>query len=241
MNKSDVYYHLTHIMVRIIKTIAAKAGYRISRIGTEADFAHFARDTGFEEAYAGTKAYSMLGPDRSFTLWQFARQGARLEGDAAEVGVYKGGSAKLIAEALRGSGKSLHLFDTFGGMPEVDPRIDLHKKDDFSDVSLEQVQRLFTPEDHTHFYPGVFPDTSGPIKGKRFSFVYLDADIYASTRDALEFFYPRVVPGGFIVLDDYQGKHTPGVKKALDEFLVGKRELPIITTVAQCVLIKQPH
>jgi hypothetical protein len=68
---------------------------------------------------------------------------------------------------------------------------------------------------------------------------YIDVDIYQSTLDSLNFFYPKMLKGGFMFFDDYMGKNTPGVKKALDEFLIDKKEIPIVTTVGQCVIVKQ--
>ena len=225
-------------LTTLIKGVAARSGYVISRAGVAHDLAHWAADAEFEAALASCRPYSMLGPDRLFMLWQWAHQARALPGEVAQVGVYRGGSAALIARAIAGSGKSLHLFDTFTGMPDVDAEIDLHKKDDFNDTSLARVQKLFTGDTHTSFYPGVFPSTAEAIKGRRFSFVYIDVDIYTSTRDALAFFYPRLVPGGFLISDDYQGKRTPGVKKAFDEFLADKMERPLLTAVGQCLLIK---
>lgn len=225
-------------MRTILKKIFGILGYSIRRNNTEVDLVYWAEDKAFEQAYRETSPYSMLSLDRSFMIWQFAKQSRTLQGDAAELGVYKGGSAKLIVKALKGSGKTVHLFDTFNGMPDVNPSIDLHKKKDFQDTSLESVKKIFDYGDKVIFYSGIFPDTASNLKNKKFAFIYLDADIYSSTKSGLEFFYQRLVPGGFIILDDFRGKSTPGVEKALDEFLVGKSEIPIITALGQCLLIK---
>jgi len=222
----------------LVKKVARQFGYEITRAGVAHDLARWAKDEEFNTAYEASRSYSLLGVDRRFTLWQDARAARVLGGGAAQVGVYKGGSAKLIGLALKGSGVELHLFDTFEGMPAVDASIDLHKKGDFSDTSLEAVQQVTQGGTPVHLYKGIFPQTAGPVEGKRFSFVYIDTDIYTSTRDSLAFFYPRLVPGAAMVFDDYQGKHTPGVKKALDEFLTDKPERPILTAIGQCLLIK---
>ena len=47
-----------------------------------------------------------------------------------------------------------------------------------------------------------------------------------------------MMTGGVIILDDFEWKDTPGVKKAIDEFLKGKNEVPIISALYQCLLIK---
>ena len=66
--------------------------------------------------------------------------------------------------------------------------------------------------------PGIFPQTCGQLSDRSFAFVYLDFDFYLSTRDALAWFLPRMEIGGVIVFDDYEWKHCPGVKLAIDEF-----------------------
>ena len=124
-------------------------------------------------------------------------------------------------------------------MPDVDPSVDLHKKGDFKNTSLEGVQKIFEGEKNVIFCKGFFPATVDKVHSDKFSFVYIDVDIYKSVLDSLNFFYPKLVTGGFMMFDDYMGKNTPGVKKALDEFLKDKKEIPILTTVGQCVLIKQ--
>jgi O-methyltransferase len=183
--------------------------------------------------------HTTLLKDRLFPLWQFAKQGSRFEGSFAQVGVFKGGSARLIAEAKKENKQPFYLFDTFEGMPKVNEKIDLHKEGDFKNTSLENVKKLFTGIENIVFCPGFFPKTSSPAQNDKFAFVYIDVDIYQSVKDSLEFFYPRMLQGGFMIFDDYMGKNTPGVKKAMDEFLRDKKEIPIITAKAQCVLIKQ--
>ena len=89
-----------------------------------------------------------------------------------------------------------------------------------------------------HFHKGFFPDTAGPVADNKFCLVHVDVDIYQSVRDCLEFFYPRLVSGGFMVFDDYEGKNCPGVRKAIDEFLVDKPEVQIATAPFQCMILK---
>lgn len=223
---------------KIIKKIIGGTGYSLVRSGRGNDFITWSKDGDFEVALERVKPYTLLERDRLFPIWQFARQARVLPGAMAQVGVFRGGSARLIAYAKEGNGTKFYLFDTFQGMPEVDPKIDLHKKGDFKDTSLESVKKIFSDTKDVIFCPGFFPQTSDPARNEKFSFVYIDVDIYQSVIDSLNFFYPRMLPGGFMIFDDYKGKNTPGVKKALDEFLVGKKEMPIITAVAQCLLVK---
>jgi O-methyltransferase len=65
-------------------------------------------------------------------LYQLARHASRLDGNFAEIGVYRGGTAKLLANITDGAKRELHLFDTFDGMPDTDSR-DLHTAGDFAE------------------------------------------------------------------------------------------------------------
>ena len=87
---------------------------------------------------------TLVSPVRCHVLYQLALQALRLEGDFWECGVYKGGTAAILAEILARkapkSGRRLNLFDTFEGMPETDPSRDLHKPGDFADTSIDAVR-----------------------------------------------------------------------------------------------------
>ena len=128
-------------------------------------------------------------------------------GDAAEFGVYQGGGAKFIRKYATGP---VHLFDTFTGIPADDPGG--HRAGDFGDTSLDAVRAFLG--DGFVFHPGHFPDSAPP--GLAFRFVHVDADTAASTRAAVEYFAPRMVPGGVIVWDDYEWENCPGVKPVID-------------------------
>lgn len=160
----------------------------------------------------------------------------KIKGDIAEVGVYTGGSAKLICKTKQD--KSLHLFDTFEGLPDLTAKDDrsLFHKDQFNDTSLESVKNYLKQYKNVYFYKGEFPETAKPITNKSFSFVHLDVDLYKPTLDCLEFFYPRVNRGGIIISHDYQT--SSGVRKAVDEFFANKPEVVIEILDSQCIIVK---
>ena len=90
-------------------------------------------------------------------------------------------------------------------------------------------------------YQGWIPSRFSDIAARRFSFVHIDVDIYEPTRDSLEFFYDRMVPGGIIVCDDYGFITCPGAKQAFDEFAVNTPERNVIMlTTGQGILVKHP-
>jgi hypothetical protein len=144
---------------------------------------------------------------------------ASLAGDVAELGVYRGGVAKLLRHFAPAS--TLRLFDTFAGIPETDALPGGHQKGDFADTSLDAV-REYVGTVNTEYHVGIFPGTAPPEASYRFA--HIDGDTYQTTLAALDYFLPRMVPGGVLVFDDYAWHMCPGVAKALHERVEGRIE-----------------
>lgn len=177
----------------------------------------------------------VLSDLEAYQVYMAVERTSKLDGDIAEVGVFKGGSAKLICEA-KGE-KVLHLFDTFEGLPdicEMDDPEQVGKGQCLS--SFETVKKYLEKYPYVYIYKGIFPSTADPVKNKRFSFVNLDVDLYESTLNCLEFFYYRMNAGGIIISHDYTF-HT-GVKKAIDGFFEEKPEPVISLAGSQCLIVK---
>jgi hypothetical protein len=158
----------------------------------------------------------------------------KVEGDIAEVGVAYGATAKIIS-TFKGN-KELHLFDTFDGIPFVSDEDDPSIVIGDCKISLEVVQKNLEDEKNIRFYKGTFPITASSISDRKFALVHLDVDIYQSTKDALNFFYPRLNKGGILFCHDYS--YYKGVKKAVDEFFADKPEPVIALCESQCLTIK---
>ena len=144
----------------------------------------------------------------------------KVEGAFAELGVYKGDSALLLH--LMDPDRTFHLFDTFGGFEEQDMKPETgeaaeYSPHNFADTSLERVKRRLSSPRFI-FHPGHFPETAQAVAEERFALVNLDADLYLPTKAGLEFFYPRLSPGGVIFIHDYNSKWV-GLMKAVDEFV----------------------
>ncbi|NLD57876.1 MAG: macrocin-O-methyltransferase [Methanomicrobiales archaeon] len=177
----------------------------------------------------------LLEDIEAYHIYMAVKRTQKVPGDIAEVGVYRGGSAKIICSA-KGE-KNLHLFDTFEGLPRVD-EIDMvwpFYEGKFA-ASFEDVKDYLKSDPRVHFYKGIFPETAGPVEHVRFSLVNLDVDCYESTKQALEFFYPRMNPGGIILSHDYI--NAPGVRKAFDDFFEGRPEPVLETAGSQCLVVK---
>jgi len=173
--------------------------------------------------------------NEAYQIYMAVERTKKVDGDIAEVGCYKGGSAKLICE-VKGD-KSLHVFDTFEGLPNPtdNDNTDIHHKGQYA-ASLEYVEDYLKYYNNVYLYKGLFPSTSEPIKDKKFSFVHLDVDLYEATKASIEFFYPRMNKGGIMISHDYID--TPGVRKAFDDFFGDKPEPIIEMSGSQCLVVK---
>jgi O-methyltransferase len=159
------------------------------------------------------------------------------EGMLAECGVYRGGTLVPTGLYLKQNGlaKVVYGFDSFQGFDaSVDSEIALggrassdKRRGGFGDTSLEYVAakvRRWGVEQQVRLVKGYLERTLPQYVNERFCFVHLDVDIYESYRLALEFFYPRMTPGGVILFDEYNDPPWPGCNKAIDEFLRDKPE-----------------
>jgi macrocin-O-methyltransferase TylF-like protien len=155
---------------------------------------------------------------------QVVKEGLR--GDVAELGVYKGNTAFLLAQAARHLGSTAYLLDTFEGFSKADlTGIDKHVHPLlFEDTRLQAVRSLVGNE-NVRFIQGHFPGSAAQIPdGVGFILVHIDCDLYAPFRGALQYFYPRMVSGGFLIMHDYASLSWDGAEKAVDEFFADKPE-----------------
>jgi hypothetical protein len=188
--------------------------------------------TRVREIVTGWETQSMTVPE-AYTVRCAVLATAKVEGDIAEVGVFRGGSARVICEAK--GDRALHLFDTFEGLPEPGSNDSAFRKGQYQ-CSLESVQSFLLGFPNLYFYKGYFPGTGGPIKDRSFSFVHLDVDLYKSTLEALQFFYPRMNLGALLISHDYV--EFPGVRQAFEEFFDSKPETVIELIGNQCLVCK---
>jgi len=181
---------------------------------------------------------------RFYALWlQLERINRhQIAGDLAEVGVYKGETARIIHHML--PNRMLHLFDSFEGLPHQVIREDYDgtvrpQTVKFDNTSPEMVLKTIKGNDNIRIYPGVFPETAHPIDNVQFALVHLDADLYQSTLDGLRYFYPRLSAGGVLIVHDYN-HNWEGVTKAVNEFMneVPEEFVEIPDQLGSAILIK---
>jgi len=167
---------------------------------------------------------SMIRPRFLEARALLAERQSRLPGEMAELGVCRGGSAKVLS--LAAPNKVLHLFDTFKGIDaEMISTYDCDLRGWFARADLGDVKRYLSDCPNVAFHAGRFPGTAAGVEGP-FCLVHLDCDLYASYRDGLRYFWTRMVDGGVILLDDYNRSNCPGATRAVNEFFKDKKTRP---------------
>ena len=144
----------------------------------------------------------------------------KVEGNVAELGVYKGDFAKKLNQLF--PDRKLYLFDTFQGFEHKD--IDVEKANnfsdgtqDFSDTSVDLVLNKMLYPNNCIVKKGFFPETAVDVSDK-FCFVSLDADLYEPIYQGLKFFYDKLERGGYIFVHDYNNDNYTGAKEAVQKF-----------------------
>ncbi|MGD0709574.1 MAG: TylF/MycF/NovP-related O-methyltransferase [Bacteroidales bacterium] len=146
-----------------------------------------------------------------------------VKGSFAELGVYKGETAKII-HAMDNSRK-LHLFDTFEGFKKDDLKEETgeaatYSTKNFADTNEKKVIDYINGNNNIILHKGHFPETTKGLEDEKFALVNIDADLYNPIKDGCHFFYPRLSPGGVIIIHDYNHKWE-GAVKAVNEFAKG--------------------
>lgn len=161
---------------------------------------------------------------RLYELYSIAGQIGRLpQGDILEVGVWRGGSGALIAQAAKFHHLAGQVFlaDTFCGVVKAGANDTKYQGGEHADTSLAVVESLIFKQmnlDNVRVLTGVFPDDTGSaIRNHRFRLCHIDVDVYDSARDINDWVWPRLVRGGIVVYDDYGFEPCAGVTQYVDE------------------------
>jgi O-methyltransferase len=170
-----------------------------------------------------TDAETMIGMQRLTNLQRCVETvlAEDIPGDLVECGVWRGGASILmraVLAAYRDKTRCVWLADSFAGLPIPDTA---HYKAD-KGIRMRLFIRLYAPilavpetqvranfqrygllDDQVRFLPGWFKDTLHDASIDRIAVLRLDGDLYESTIQALDALYPRLSPGGFCIIDDY--------------------------------------
>jgi len=200
------------------------------------------------------REYTMTSPERQWALINAVRYivQARVPGDIVECGVWRGGAAMAAALTLLGENahdRRFWLYDTFAGMtaPGRDDRRSgdgvaardtwLRRRradgeNDWCRATLEDVrgnmERTGYPAAQIRYVKGSVEQTLRGVENlpDLIAVLHLDTDWYESTRAELERLYPRLSPGGVLIIDDYG--HWQGARKAVDEFFAQRGEASLL-------------
>jgi O-methyltransferase len=180
----------------------------------------------YDEPYFSVFPYTQAHIVRQENLLRLARHVEKnlIPGVIVECGVLDGGTAALMAYGTRQSGREVHLFDSWEGLPNTTV-----EDGDEGQVWAGQVvgnpgrviaimRRLGIDLDRLHFHKGWFRETFPIADIDRVALLHVDADFYESVRLTLGTWVPHVSPGGYIQIDDYSA--FVGCGKAVDEFLL---------------------
>ncbi|MDA9260654.1 TylF/MycF family methyltransferase [Puniceicoccaceae bacterium] len=188
------------------------------------------------ETAAGTSAlfeHTLCRPSKLASLGGLAEELLRrgLTGDFVECGVYKGGSAALIMKLLSDDCHGW-LYDSFEGLPqpsELDGDEALQWEGSCVGA-VEDVMRIMSETSidasRVTIRKGWFEDSFSAPLPQKIQFLHIDADWYDSVLLALQTFYPLVVPGGLIVLDDFG--HWEGCRHAYYDFCESEKIRPLM-------------
>lgn len=151
----------------------------------------------------------------------------KIPGDIIETGAWRGGACILARAVLAAYGvtdRTVWAADSFAGLPRPDPRYpadtgaDFHKDLQLA-VSISDVKENFLRygllDDQVQFLVGWFKDTLPTAPIEELSVARLDGDMYESTIQALEILYPKLSPGGFLIVDDYR---IPNCRAAVTDY-----------------------
>ena len=151
---------------------------------------------------------------RLATLELLCRRLADVPGTAAELGVYRGFFARCINQLL--PDRKLYLFDSFEGFGEEACATEAFQAA-HRNTAVEKVLAIMPHPESITVKPGFFPGSLDGLE-ERFCLVSLDVDFYQTTLEGLRYFWPRLSPGGYLLLHDWGSPKLPGVAEALWDY-----------------------
>jgi O-methyltransferase len=193
--------------------------YLHHRILPHATLAPWLNDESFQKTYESIRKHTLVDIYRCHELWSLAKQSLKVNGAILEVGVWRGGTGAIIAEAARNTGKEIFLADTFSGVVKAGPNDTSYKGGEDSDTSLSIVSDLLRSLDikNVRLLQGTFPEDTGYAIPGSVSLLHCDVDVYSSAKDIVDWCLPRMQVGAIMVFDDYGFFGCEGISTLCDE------------------------
>lgn len=200
------------------------------------------QDKAFMQVYEKVKPFTMVEVERCYALYQSVQYiiKSNIAGDIVECGVWKGGSAMLMAYTLQQAGitnRKIFLYDTFEGMAKPGEMDGANEKKEWESLKvtdtlnkmcyspIEEVKENMNatgyPAENIILIKGKVEDTIPSTMPGGIALLRLDTDWYESTRHELQHLYPLLENKGVLLVDDYGA--WQGARKAVDEYFAGKK------------------
>ena len=182
-----------------------------------ATYSPWRADREFQEVWSLIHKNTLVDVYRCYELWQLVEESKKLDGDILEVGVWRGGTGCLIAR--RAKPITVWLCDTFEGVVKAGSKDRHYSGGEHSDTSEQKVRELAAAlgVDNIQILVGTFPDqTSDKLTGRRFRMCHIDVDVHDSAAAILEWVWPKLIPGGFVVFDDFGALSTGGITELVE-------------------------
>ena len=207
-------------------------------------------DADFQALYGDIREHTMVDIYRLWILWVLARRAPA--GAVLEVGSWRGGSGAVLARAAgtappAGERKQPRVFlaDTFAGVVKAGERDGYYRGGEHANTSPEHVRSLLDRLDlgWVELLVGIFPDDTGSkVEAERFALCHIDVDVYQSAWDTFWWVWPRLVPGGLAIFDDYGFYGCEGVTTCVEEIMAALPGVPVIPNLSgQAVVVKSGH
>lgn len=151
---------------------------------------------------------------------------ANVMGDVVEFGCYKGTTSLFLQRLLAETGRQLHVYDSFAGLPSKAKADESLLGAQYVSGELKATKAEFIKNFKQAgltlpvIHKGWFNQLSINDLPRSICFAYLDGDFYESIKDSLSLVWPKLAKGALIVVDDYTHQGLPGAKRAVDEWLI---------------------
>ncbi len=216
---------------------------KYEKINTMSSYAPWLSDKLFLNTFNKVKKESLVDLYRCYGLWDIIHNLKDTKGDLIEVGVWKGASSIIIAQALKKlkSKSKFYMCDTFCGVVKSSNKDTIYKNGEHSDTSLELVQNKIDKFNFKNIkvLKGIFPEeTSKFIKSKTIKFIHIDVDVYNSAKDIVNWVWPKLVKNGIIVFDDYGSRRCSGITKYVNKLKKEKDKFVFYNLNGQAIVIK---
>lgn len=143
--------------------------------------------------------------------------------DFVECGTWTGSSAKILAKKCKGI---VHLFDSWEGVSDIGEFDNPIYKELNWKAELDTCKAALSEYNNLSFYKGWIPSKFNEISKKQISLLHLDLSLYQPTKDSLDFFWDKIVDGGYAITNFHEG-YSYGAEKAVRDFFKGTREIEI--------------